>query len=397
MLQAIWAGVDIGKEHHHAVVIDADGNRLLSQRVLNGEAELLQLIDQVEGLAGKVVWAVDIVNGGAALLLALLVSRGLEVLYISSTMVSRAAGGYRGDGKTDARDAAIIADQARMRRGLTPLRVDDELVVELQLLVARRRDLVADRVRTINRLREQLLGIFPALERCLDMTRKGPLSLLTKYQRPAKIREAGAEQIRAWLLSQKARRTAALADRVVQAAQAQQISLPGERLAAHLVAELARTVLQLTSQIEETDQMIDERFHQHALAEILLSMPGIGSQLGAEFIAATGGDMTAFTSADHLAGYAGVAPVPRDSGRISGNLHRPRRYNRLLNHVFYVSAMISIRCNADSRRFYDRKRTEGKSHSQAVLALARRRVNVIWALTRDQRIYHPIPPAQHAA
>ncbi|MFE7478551.1 transposase, partial [Streptomyces sp. NPDC057575] len=28
----IWAGVDIGKEHHHCVVIDAQGKRLLSRR-----------------------------------------------------------------------------------------------------------------------------------------------------------------------------------------------------------------------------------------------------------------------------------------------------------------------------------------------------------------------------
>ncbi|OMI39182.1 IS110 family transposase [Streptomyces sparsogenes DSM 40356] len=35
----IWAGVDIGKEHHHCVVIDAQGKRLLSRRVLNDEAE----------------------------------------------------------------------------------------------------------------------------------------------------------------------------------------------------------------------------------------------------------------------------------------------------------------------------------------------------------------------
>jgi hypothetical protein len=43
----IWAGVDIGKEHHHCVVINADGERLLSRRVLNDETELLQLIGDV--------------------------------------------------------------------------------------------------------------------------------------------------------------------------------------------------------------------------------------------------------------------------------------------------------------------------------------------------------------
>ncbi len=43
----IWAGADIGKEHHHCVVIDSQGKRLLSRRVLNDETELLQLMADV--------------------------------------------------------------------------------------------------------------------------------------------------------------------------------------------------------------------------------------------------------------------------------------------------------------------------------------------------------------
>jgi transposase len=68
-------------------------------------------------------------------------------------------------GKTDTKDATVIADQARMRRDLTVLRPDDEHAVELRVLTNRRTDLVADRTRRINRLRGQLTEIFPALER----------------------------------------------------------------------------------------------------------------------------------------------------------------------------------------------------------------------------------------
>jgi hypothetical protein len=52
---------------------------------------------------------------------------------------------------------------------------------------------------------------------------------------------------------------------------------------------------------------------------------GLGEPLGAEFLATTGGNLDAFASADYLASYAGVALVPRDSGRRNGNLNRPRR------------------------------------------------------------------------
>ena len=70
--------------------------------------------------------------------------------------------------------------------------------------------------------------------------------------------------------------------------------------------------------------------------------------------------MTAFDSVDRLAGVAGLAPVPRDSGRISGNLKRPRRYDRRLLRACYLSAQIAIRTDPTSRTYYDRKRAEGK-------------------------------------
>ncbi|ADP78645.1 IS110 family transposase [Pseudofrankia inefficax] len=396
-MERVWAGVDIGKEHHHVVVIDADGARMLSRRVANDEPTLLDLLGQVTALAERVHWAVDLSTGGAALLLGLLVAHGQQVFYLSGNQVSRAAGGYRGEGKTDAKDAAIIADQVRMRRDLAPMRVDDELIVELRMLVARRRDLAGDRVRLVNRLHEHLLGISPALERVLNLTNRGPLVLLTHVQTPAAIRQLGPAGLEQWLRSQKVRGAAALAATVTAAANSQRTTLPGEQLAAQLVADMAKGVMSLDEQIAQTDTLIEGRFHRHRHAAALLSMPGIGVLLGAEFLAATGGDMAAFTSADHLAGYAGLAPAPRDSGRISGNLHRPRRYHRGLQRVFYTSALVSIRYNDQSRTFYDRKRSEGKRHTQAVLALARRRVNVIWALLRDNRCYQPAPPPLIAA
>jgi transposase len=392
-----WAGVDAGKAHHHCVVIDADGKRLLSRRVANDEPDLLALIGEVAAI-GEVTWAVDLPDGGAALLIGLLVAAGQELLYIPGRAVNRAADGYRGEGKTDARDAAVIADQARMRRDLAPLRPGDEITVELALLTARRADLVADRTRVINRLRGLLTSIFPALDRALEnLTASGPLILLTGFQTPAAIRAAGAAGVEAWLRERKARNAGKLAALAAAAADRQHAILPGEKLTAEVIAALAREVMTLNEQIKHTDTLIEGRFHQHRLAPVIDSMPGIGVVLGAEFLAATGGDLTTFANPDRLAGFAGLAPAPRDSGRIHGNLHRPRYYHRGLNRVFYYSAMISISCCPDSRRYYDRKRAEGKKHTQAVMALARRRVNVLWALLRDGRLYQPTAPPRQAA
>ncbi|WP_414018097.1 IS110 family transposase [Mycobacterium heckeshornense] len=397
--QQLWAGVDAGKSDHYCVVIDAEGQRLLAQRVANDETALLELISTVSTVVdgAEITWAIDLNGGGAAVLIVLLVGAGQRLLYIPGRTVYHASGGYRGDGKTDAKDAAIIADQARMRRDLQPLRPGDEIAVELRILTSRRADLVADRTRAINRLRAQLLEYFPALERAFDYsTSKAALILLTGYQTPDGLRRAGAAELAAWLRKRKARNADAVASKALAAANAQHTIVPGQHLAATVVARLAKEVMALDIEIDDTETMIEERFRRHRHAEIILSMPGFGVVLGAEFLAATGGDICGFDSVDRLAGVSGLAPVPRDSGRISGNLKRPRRYHRRLLRACYLSAQIAIRTDAASRTYYDRKRSEGKTHTQAVLALARRRLNVVWAMLRDGTAYQPAPTAAAA-
>ncbi|MFI6361074.1 IS110 family transposase, partial [Streptomyces sp. NPDC050743] len=365
----LWAGTDAGKGEHHCTVIDADGAKVLSRRVPNNESELLELITDVLRISEDVTWAVDLNAGGAALLIALLVNHGQKLLYIPGRTVHHASASYRGDGKTDAKDAYVIADQARMRRDLEPLTAGDEIAVDLRILTARRYDLAADRTRAINRMRAQMLEYFPALERAFDYSAsKASLVLLTGYQTPAGLRRIGRNRLAAWLKNRKVRNAAAVAATAIEAAEAQHTAVPGEKLAAALVAKLAREVMAFDEEITETDKLIEGRFREHQHADVILSMPGIGPVLGAEFIAVTGGDMNTFGTADRLAGVAGLAPVPRDSGRISGNLHRPRRYSRRLLRVFYLSAQAAARCCPVSKTFYERKRSEGKGHKQAVLA-----------------------------
>jgi Transposase IS116/IS110/IS902 family len=78
------------------------------------------------------------------------------------------------------------------------------------------------------------------------------------------------------------------------------------------------------------------------------------------------GDICAFESAERLAAYAGLVPAARDSGKRVGKGRRMRGGNKTLKRVFYQSAFASLRSTPQSRAFYDRKRAEGKRHTQAL-------------------------------
>jgi transposase len=233
-----------------------------------------------------------------------------------------------------------------------------------------------------------LLKYFPALERAFDYSKsKAALTLLTGYQTPDALRRLGLSRLQTWLKHRGARNSAGVAQKAIDAANAQHSTLPTQQFGSVMVAKLAAQIIIIDRQVAELEKEIADRFLAHADAQILLSMPGFGAVLGATFLANTGGDLAAFESADRLASAAGLAPAPRDSGRISGNHHRPHRYNRRLLWVCYLAALSSLKNSTASRTFYDRKRREGKTHKQALLALARRRINVLWAMLRDHTPY----------
>src|SRR5262249_41992916 len=111
----------------------------------------------------------------------------------------------------------------------------------------------------------------------------------------------------------------------------------------------------------------------------------------------TGGSLTGFATSGRLASYAGLVPVPRDSGRVTGNLRRPNRNNRKLRRVFYMAALSSLRTSGPSRVFYDKKRGERLNHTQALLALARRLADVLLPLQPDGRTFSPVAPRAAAS
>ena len=152
-------------------------------------------------------------------------------------------------------------------------------------------------------------------------------------------------------------------------------------MTARLIRELAAEALASRARLIELDRELEALLERHPDAALIRSLPGMGVVLTAELIAEAG-NLARFRSADALASAAGMAPVLKQSGTMRF-LRRPSGGNKGLKRVFYQSAFCSLG-HHDSRTFYARKRREGKRHHQAVIALARRRIDVLWAMLRTR-------------
>ncbi|GAB1644173.1 IS110 family transposase [Krasilnikovia sp. MM14-A1259] len=330
----------------------------------------------------------DLTTPLSALLLALLWQRHLTVRYVSGTVAHHMAAAFAGEHKSDARDAVIIAQTVRLRADIPQLEPSGRLLADLRVLTAHRADLIGQRVAAICRLQQTLTSISPALQHAVDLKRRGPVLALAQWQTPAAIRQAGTATITALLRRAGIPNAAALAATLHTAACRQSVRMPGERAAALVVRHLTADILALAQRTADIDAQISQLIDEHPLTAYIISLPGMGPVLTAELLVHTNG-MTEYDSPAQLAAHAGLAPVTRDSGAVCGNHRSPRRYHRVLRNVFWMSAYTSLRTCPASRTYYDRKRAEGKHHYQALIALARRRVDVLWALTRDHQTYTP--------
>jgi transposase len=393
----IFVGVDIGKASHYAVGVSEDGDTVHRRAVENDEAGLNDLVGwAVEHEAALVV---DQPGGAAALLLRLCWGAGVAVGYLHGTAMARARDFYAGEGKTDPKDAFVLADVARAHpRRVVWLEPTDEARARLELLCGYDADLRADANRLTNRLRALLGTHWPALERALGQRLDTPpvLALLQQYPSGPALARAGTRRIAARLEAGRAQRPDALAEHLLDAARAQAATVPGAETAASLVVELAGQLDRVVARRQQLGAEIERAFFALPEAAILRSLPGIGPRLGAR-IAVEVGDIRRFKTPAHLAAYAGLGPTPRQSGTsIRGNV--PSRHgNHRLKDALFLAAFASLR-HPPSRTYYDRKRTEGKRHNQAVLCLARRRVDVLHAmLTRRSPYQLPAAPLAKSA
>jgi transposase len=391
-----WIGFDVGKRFHWLCVLDEEGDVLLSRRIAATEERLEAACSEIAALgdAEERVIGIDIVGGPATLLETILLERGERVRYIPGTALNKVRDAYSGgEHKSDPKDAFVIADQLRLRwRSLRKVRVQEENTLELRTLVSYRRDLVQDQRRRVSRLRELLSQVFPGLEAALpDLAEKGALLTVAKVARPSDARRMGRSRLARWLKSRGSRRSEALAEKAAAAAEAQQRELPAAGIKAALVSEIAWAIIRTKERIAELERRLEELVETEPKGEIVRSMPGMGLVLTAEFLAEVN-DIDRYGSPDRFAAAAGIAPVLRASGSLSYQ-RRAKKGNRVLKRVFYQSAYCAIGHHQKSRDYYRRKRAEGKAHHQAVIALARRRANVLWAMLRDGTTYQEMPLA----
>jgi transposase len=386
----VFVGVDMAKTEHFAQATTTDGVELFARPVLNDQTAIEKLIDDAAA-HGRVAIVIDMTASAAQLLMTIAAQQRVPVAYVTGLQMRRAADLYAGSAKTDPRDAWVLADFARRNADrLAWLDVGDELLLQLRVLNGRDVDLATDANRIINRTRDALTAVSPGLERVVGqrLVQAGVRDLMAKWSTPTALRPAGRTRIRNVIKKRSPRIAAKIADEIWVALEAQTVTLPAEGTWGQVVADLLADLERIQQQRDRLAAQIEETFLSHPLGQVLVTLCGFGPRTGARTLAEIG-DPARFANGSRLAAYAGLSPTDWRSGRSINAAFQHRGGNHRLKNAMFLAAFVATQHDPDARAYYERKRAEGKKHNAAVICVARRRCNLIWAMLTTATPYDP--------
>jgi len=149
-------------------------------------------------------------------------------------------------------------------------------------------------------------------------------------------------------------------------------------LVSPLIIEDAQHIQTLNTRIEQLTVQIQQLNAQSENAQLLQSIPGFGTISVAEIVGEIG-SVERFSSASSLSLYLGISPLDHASGKVSGS-RSSKQVNKRAKSAMMAAADHNRRQSPESKIYYEKKRSEGKSHNQALRCLSRQLSKMIFKM-----------------
>jgi transposase len=327
----IVIGADTHKGSHALAAVDEGTGKVRGSRQIKADGPgQLAAVRWARELDEERVWAIEDCRSCSRRLEQALLAASERVIRVPPHRMGASRKGEREPGKSDEIDALAVA-RAAVKDGVErfPVAYLNERAMEIRLLLDHRNDLVAERTRTVNRLRWHLLELCPELERSLKRGALNQARVLDRVDRQLRKLPIGAR---------------------VRIAREQISDLRGlNRGIEQLAAELAELVTAHRPQ--------------------LLAEQGCGALTAAILIGHTAGNER-FRSDAAFGLQTGTAPIPCSSGKRTQ--HRLNRGgDRQLNHALHIIAVTRAQHDPATKQYLAREEAEGKTKKGALRSLKR--------------------------
>jgi len=388
-----YLGIDIGKFHHAAALIDQQGKVIATLpsflNTRSGFQKLLALITSHLPQAEELRIGMEATGPYWIPLAEWLKTNGWTPVILNPIKTASLRNyGVRGS-KTDNIDRVLIANALRFE-GEQPQQASLKHSEELRHFTRLRADMVKDRTRLALRVTSLLDRLFPELLSSFSKTLSSScLALLSQAPTPGRVLALGEEKLATLLRKASGGKLGAARAKEIMNKAAVSIGVTSQALE-EVLALLLEQINLIDSQLRTLDHRITELYEQAGL--YFTSIAGVGT-LTAATILGEFGSVSRFTQAKQMVAFAGVDPKLRASGQRQGQVHISKRGSPYLRRALYLSCQGAVRNDDYFHSIYQRHRDNGKSYKEAIIAVMNRFIHVLYAIWRDNRPYYPLTPA----
>ncbi|MCL4407581.1 MAG: IS110 family transposase [Thermotogae bacterium] len=377
----MFVGIDVSKKKHDVCIYDKEHEKYISFQIPNSRDGFEKFVSKISKDDVIAMEATGIYHES---LYKFLDSNGYKVIILHPYQVkniSKTMNNSKND-RLDAKSIAVIISDFSAK--LKKIKIPSNKIQSLREIV-RHRNYVSSMLANLERkLRRELFLVMPEIEKYFsDMLSPVLLELLEKYPTPSKIISSFDEvrKIVGWTEDKvnkfevDVRKSIGIEDE--------------DGIYAFVVVSLVKDIKHLLEGLSEIEEKIKLLTEDIPESKNLMTIKGVGLMTAATIIAEIG-DIERFDTKQQLTSYVGLDPVKIQSGQFSKNLHISKKGSKVLRKSLYFLAVRLVRYDKRFRDFYKRLRERGKNPRLALVAVARKALEIIFHILKTGEEYVPL-------
>jgi len=392
----IYVGIDLHKETHTAVILDCWNNKLGEITFANTPAEFPKLVRKVMKYCienKEPVYGLENAYGYGRSLAVWLIAKGFIVKDVNTSLAHRQAKCRAMYKKSDSDDAQAIALATINMLDSLPDACPNDAYWSLSQLVNRRDNIMTQRIRLKNQLHEQITMAYPSYKLFFqDISRQTALYFWGNYPSEKYLKGKTPESLAEELRQRSHNQCSISKCQIILDAVQKDHTKPKEFQDTRdvITRGLVKDLLHYEEQLKEVDNELEQMYH--AMSCTLATIPGVNITTAVKILSEIG-DINRFPNSAKLAQFAGIAPIKLSSAGKGKDKASKQGNRRLQATLFFLAIqMIQISTKGKARNpifrdYYDRKLVEGKNAKQVLICIARRMVNIIYGMLKNQTEY----------
>ena len=389
--QKLEIGIDVGSLIHAIAIGDGAGNIIKEFEITHTQKGFDKFFEIINIEAYKrdatISVAMEGYNGWARPLDSQILAKGYKLYNVNNVKLARFKEIFPASAKTDSIDARKILELFSLhkhlpvaRDALQEIKISDDVNEKLKKLTRRRKQLVAERVTISNRFSSDLQAVSPDLKAITkSVDNLWFLRFITLKEDIRDLKRVSKKKI------QNIKYLSSKNLQIIEQWQAEATFSESTSYVASMLYQDALRLLELldiSSRLKKEIALLNE---DSKIAKVIQTIPGFATITAGE-LAGEIGTISRFKSEASLALYLGMTNLDNSSGKHVGT-KRSISTNRHAKIAILTATMRHAQHNEQSKKYLEKKISEGKKYQQAIRSLGKNLVRVIWKLIQGDRFY----------